>query len=201
MKPLASSTRHELLAILRSARTDGARVDGPQAARDCAAIIDRLPQAIAASTGKSGRGRKQTAISVLAALAADTYFHHTGKGPGSTVNESGKLGGHYPKFVGALAKSADIPHDPLALPRLCNEVRKALSASVGLGRSRGLSDYALREAARAGALKSHVIGYENLDGISTDDHSDGFPVFGGYEPARHHVSAKRRFGAFLKGIS
>jgi hypothetical protein len=157
-----------------------------------------LPQAIASGEGKTGRGRKPTAISILATMAADTYLHHAGKGPGSAVNDSGKLGGHYPKFVGALAKAAGIAHDPSALPGLCNEVRKSLSLGVGLGPSRGQLDHADREAARAAALKAHVAGYEDLEENAIEVPADGFPVFGGYEPARRHVSAKRRFRAFRK---
>jgi len=159
-----------LLAILRSAASGP--FDKRQACLDCAGVVARLPAAIEHWKSRPGRGRhdRVSAVRVLAYLAADTYWKHTGRGPGYAENETGWEGGRFPAFVGALADSANVAYDKHSLVGHCRETRKALSIAAGVTKH---TPSETRAAQRAELLDTHVAFVDE----------DGNAVMGGYEPA------------------
>jgi hypothetical protein len=169
MKRLPPGSEDKLVAILRKAA--GRRVNARQACFDFAGIVSRLPAAVDSEAHPVGRGRPRAAIRVLAELAADTYFFHTGKGPGHAENETGWRGGCYPAFVAELATAEGIDFDRRRLTGICREVRRSLSKRAGLSKRMGAEE---RAKARGELLVEHVAGEDEI----------GFAIFSGYEPAR-----------------
>ena len=188
---LPHDQEERLVAILR--RAAGKPFNEQQARLDFAGILARLPRQVEDAKRRKGRGRKQSAISVLAEIAADTYFAHTGKGPGNAANNDHQWkGGRYPAFVIALADVARIEYDRTKVPEICREVRRQLSKRAKLppplSNDPRISGDA-RATSRGKLLEPH----------SEETDEDGFPIVKGYEPARDpELNPAAVFGHLLK---
>ena len=177
---LAPKMDNRLLAILRKAK--GGPLNERQACLDSAGIVARLPAVIQSWKTHPGRGRKANEIRVLAELAADTYWKHTGKGPGRAIGYDGRRCGQYPAFVCALADAASISFEDRALHSACREVQRRLNAATKLPRLSNPENIAAvgaeRARQRAALLDTYVVGEDEL----------GFAILGGYEPAPDYAA-------------
>ncbi len=171
MKRLPLATEESLLSVLHRA---GREMDVRQARSDLAGIASRMPMLVLLETRRSGRGRRRSAIRILADIAAEIYFAHTGEVPGHAQYNSGRLGGQFPRFVTMLADALCIQFDRAKVPYICKEVREELSrkAKLPVQRDRVSGDES-RIIARGRQLVAHVSGWDD----------DGEPIIDGYQPA------------------
>jgi hypothetical protein len=211
MKRLPRNTENELLKVLRLYRTP---FDEEQARLDFAGILARFPAYRALEAER--KGNHKTDARILAELAADTFYHHTGRQPGRTEKKHTKAG-HFPKFVATLARAGGITVNRDKLPDISREVQRDLNAKARLPRLPPVNyaddeyDPEARQAmlperasARARLLREHIVGYEDADGNPLPEGAtdlEGFdPVFGGYEAARPARPPEEVYATYLKTI-
>lgn len=189
-------------ALIAYLREQNPALDEYQAGLDLAraANVAKYWERECLTTGR----QKPTPFSILAREFVELSAQHAGATPSQT-----ETGGSGARALVTLANGADLLDQETGASYTLQKARDTLKeARDGINRRAGLgpirrystkadceAENLARDGARVAILKTHIIGYEDLEGnrVSEND-PDGWPIFKGYEPApdRERISAEMR---------